>query len=56
MNSKINNKLTEEQRSFIKLLYKYENKQPEEIRLHPSLKREDGTLPLLYTIKYWVRF
>lgn len=47
------NQLTEEQRFYIKFLYK-ENKSLNEIRKHPLLLKPDGTIHRSDTLTYWI--
>lgn len=48
-------RVTEEQKLSMKILYKYENKSPSEIRVHESMKRADGTFHRIETIKLWLK-
>lgn len=50
---RIRNQLTDKQRCLIEILCD-QNKQPEEIRNHPLLRRQDGTKILLKTVREWV--
>lgn len=52
-NKRTRNQLTDKQRCLIEILCDQE-KEPEEIRNHPLLRRQDGTKILMKTVREWV--
>lgn len=48
-------RVTDEQKASMKILYLYEKKTPDEIRVHESMKREDGSYHRIETIKMWLK-
>lgn len=48
-------KVSEEQKMMMKVLYKFEHRTPDEIRVHDSMKREDGSFHRIETIKLWLK-
>lgn len=49
-----NFRLTDEQKSFMKFMFLYQNKSAEDIRLHDSMKKPDGSFHRSSTINLWL--
>lgn len=47
-------RITEEQKSYIKFMYEYQSMEPDQIRVHESMKKGDGSYHRLSTINLWI--